>query len=165
MNNSMRLLIVILLVSAFSVSSAATLAGRTVRVTDGDTIVILSEENAQHKIRLQGIDAPERSQAYGKKSKEHLSKSVAGRFVVVEYDKKDRYGRIVGKVLVGGKDVCLEQVIAGFAWHYKKYQNEQAASDRQRYADAENEAREAKRGLWQDAHAIAPWDYRAAKRK
>jgi endonuclease YncB( thermonuclease family) len=101
MNNNMRLLIVILLVSAFSISSATTLAGRTVRVTDGDTIVILSEGNIQHKIRLQGIDAPERKQAYGKKSKEYLSESVAGRFVVVEYDKKDRYGRIIRIGMVG----------------------------------------------------------------
>jgi len=144
---------------------AATLTGRTVRVTDGDTIVILSEGNVQHKIRLQGIDAPERKQAYGKKSKEHLSESVAGRFVVVEYDKKDRYGRIVGKVLVGGQDVCLAQISAGLAWHYKKYQKEQTETDRILYSEAENMAREAKRDLWQDPHAIAPWEYRAAKRK
>jgi len=116
----MRLLIVILLAFPLAAASAATLTGRTVRVTDGDTIVILSEGNAQHKIRLQGIDAPERKQAFGKLSKEHLSESVAGRFVVVEYDKKGRYGRIVGKVLVGGQDVCLAQISAGLAWHYRK---------------------------------------------
>jgi endonuclease YncB( thermonuclease family) len=161
----MRLLIVLLLAFPFAIASAATLTGRTVRVTDGDTIVILSEGNVQHKIRLQGIDAPERGQAYGTKSKKHLSEWVAGRFVVVKMDKRDRYGRVIGKVLVGGKEVCLEQVIAGLAWHYKKYQNEQTASDRQQYADAESEARDAKRGLWQDPQAIAPWDYRAAKRK
>ena len=161
----MRILVFLFLAIQFTCSSAVTLTGRTVRVTDGDTIVILSDGNVQHKIRLQGIDAPERKQAFGTKSKEHLSDSVAGKFVIVEYGKRDRYGRVIGKVLVGGKDVCLEQIIAGFAWHYKKYQNEQTASDRQRYADAENEARDAKRGLWQDPHAIAPWDYRAAKRK
>ena len=161
----MRLLIVLLLAIPFVAASAATLTGRTVRVTDGDTIVILSEGNVQHKIRLQGIDAPERGQAYGTKSKEHLSERVAGRFVVVKTDKRDRYGRVIGKVLVGGKDVCLEQINAGLAWHYKQYQNEQTASDRQWYAEAEKEARDAKRGLWQDPHAIAPWDYRAARRK
>ena len=165
MSHIMRLLIVLLLALPFAAASAATLTGRTVRVTDGDTIVILSEGNVQHKIRLQGIDAPERGQAYGTKSKEHLSEWVAGRFVVVETDKRDRYGRVVGKVLVGGKDVCLAQVVAGFAWHYKKYQSEQTVSDRQRYADAEQEARDAKRGLWQDPQAVAPWDYRAARRK
>ena len=80
-------------------------------------------------------------------------------------DKRDRYGRVIDKVMVGGKDVCLEQINAGLAWHYKQYQNEQIASDRQQYADAENEARDAKRGLWQDPQAIAPWSYRAARRK
>ena len=165
MASGMRLLIVIVLAFPFAASSAATLTGRTVRVTDGDTIVILSDGNVQHKIRLQGIDAPERGQAYGAKSKQHLSEQVAGRFVVVETDKRDRYGRVIGKVLVGGEDVCLEQIIAGLAWHYKKYQNEQTVSDRQQYDEAEEEAREAKRGLWQDPHAIPPWEYRAAKRK
>jgi endonuclease YncB( thermonuclease family) len=159
-----RLWIVILFVFPLA-ASAATLTGRTVRVTDGDTIVILSEGNVQHKIRLQGIDAPERGQAFGTKSKEHLTESVAGRFVVVEYDKRDRYGRIVGKVLVSGKDACLEQIRAGLAWHYKKYQAEQTESDRLIYSEGENEAREAKRGLWQDPHAIPPWEYRAARRK
>lgn len=161
----MRLLIVLLLAIPFVAASAATLTGRTVRVTDGDTIVILSEGNVQHKIRLQGIDAPERGQAYGTKSKEHLSERVAGRFVVVEYEKKDRYGRVVGKVLVGNKDACLEQIRAGLAWHYKKCQKEQTESDRILYSEAENEARDAKRGLWHDPNAIAPWEYRAARRK
>ena len=133
----MSLLIILLLIIPFATTSAATLTGRTVRVTDGDPTVILSNGNVQHKIRLQGIDAPERGQAYGTKSKDYLSEQVAGRYVVVEYDKKDRYGRVVGKVLVAGKDVCLAQFITGFAWHYKKYQNEQAASDRQQYAEAE----------------------------
>jgi endonuclease YncB( thermonuclease family) len=160
-----RIAVFILILITHASLSAATLSGRTVRVTDGDTIVILSEGNVQHKIRLQGIDAPERKQAYGTKSKERLSESVAGRFVVVEYDKKDRYGRIIGKVLIGGKDACLEQIRAGLAWHYKKYQKEQPESDRILYSEAENNAREAKRGLWQDPHALAPWEYRAARRK
>jgi len=100
----MRQWIVLLLAFPFAVASAVTLTGRTVRVTDGDTIVILSEGNVPHKIRLQGIDAPERGQAYGTKSKDHLSDRVAGRFVVVETDNRDRYGRVIGKVLVGGSE-------------------------------------------------------------
>jgi len=161
----MRLIIFLFLLLPISYTSAASLTGKTVRVTDGDTIVILNEGNAQHKIRLQGTNAPERGQAYGRKSKERLSESVAGRFVVVEYDKKDRYGRIVGKVMVGKEDVGLKQVSDGFAWHYKKYQKEQTVTDQILYTEAEVGAREAKRGLWQDPHAIPPWEYRAAKRK
>ena len=160
----MRFTVFILLLASYATSSAATLTGRVVRVTDGDTIVILSEGNLQHKIRLQGIDAPERSQAFGNKSREHLSEMVASQLVVVEYDKRDRYGRIVGKVLVGGEDTCLEQIAAGFAWHYKKYQNEQTETDRQRYSEAEIKARAAKLGLWKDPHAVPPWEYRAVRR-
>ena len=98
---------------------AETLTGRVVRVTDGDTIVVLDMDKVQHKIRLQGIDAPERGQAFGTKSKENLSDLVAGKSVVVDYSKYDRYGRVLGKVIVNGKDVNLEQVEADMAWHYK----------------------------------------------
>jgi endonuclease YncB( thermonuclease family) len=160
----MRLVFLIALLVTQTAASAATLTGKTVRVTDGDTIVILSEGNVQHKIRLQGIDAPERRQAYGTKSKDHLGDLVAGRFVVVEYDKRDRYGRIVGKVLAGDEDACLDQIRAGYAWHYKKYQNEQTQADQRLYSEAELEARDARRGLWQDPHAMPPWEYRAAER-
>ena len=165
MSPIMRLLIVLLLALPFAASSAATLTGRTVRVTDGDTIVILSEGKVQHKIRLQGIDAPERGQAYGTKSKEHLSDAVAGKFVVVEYDKRDRYGRIVGKVLLSNEDINLRQIEAGLAWHYKKYQDEQTTSDRLKYSDAELEARRVRRGLWADNNPVPPWEYRQAKRQ
>jgi len=89
-----------------------------VRVTDGDTIVILdAADKVQHKIRLTGIDAPERHQAFDTKSKEHLSDLVAGKSVVEDYSNFDRYQRNLGKVLVGGEDVNLEQVEAGLAWH------------------------------------------------
>ena len=153
------------LVLAQSIVIADTLTGRVVRVTDGDTIVVLDSGNAQHKIRLTGIDAPERGQAYGTKSKEHLSDSVAGKFVVVEYDKYDRYERILGKVLLSGEDMNLEQIRAGLAWHYKKYQGDQTISDRVKYSDAELDARRHERGLWGDPAPMAPWDYRQAKRE
>ena len=154
----------IFLIAHASISIADSLTGRVVRVTDGDTIVVLDANNAQHKIRLTGIDAPERKQAYGTKSKEHLSDSVAGKFVVVEYDKRDRYERILGKVLLSNEDMNLEQVKAGLAWHYKKYQDEQSTSDREKYSDAELDAMRNKRGLWADHNPVAPWEYRKAKR-
>jgi endonuclease YncB( thermonuclease family) len=143
---------------------ADTLTGRVVRVTDGDTIVILDSADTQHKIRLTGIDAPERKQAFGTKSKEHLSDSIAGKFVVVDYDKRDYYKRILGKVLLNGEDMNLEQIRAGLAWHYKKYQKEQSPSDRALYSAMEVEAREAGRGLWRDPAPVPPWKYRKRKR-
>ena len=80
----MRLTAALLLILFQVEVLADTLSGRVVRVTDGDTIVILDATKTQHKIRLQGIDAPERGQAFGTKSKEHLSNLVAGKAVVVD---------------------------------------------------------------------------------
>jgi len=85
---------------------------------------------------------------------------VAGKFVVVDFGKRDRYERILGKVLLGGEGMNLEQIRAGLAWHYKKYQNEQSPKDRELYSMSEIEAREAKRGLWYDPEPVPPWEYR-----
>jgi len=164
--NSVKQALHIFAILAFCTPShAATLSGHVVRVIDGDTIVVLDDNNAQHKIRLQGIDAPETGQAYGTKSKEHLADSVAGEIVVVEYDKNDRYGQVLGKVLLGGEDMNLEQVKAGLAWHYRNYQEEQTVADRVKYSDAEMDARRHERGLWEDPDHVPPWDYRKAKRE
>ena len=161
----MRIALLFALLFACCLVQADTLTGRVVRVTDGDTIVVLDSTNTQHKIRLTGIDAPERKQAFGTKSREHLSDSVAGKFVIVEYSKRDYYQRILGKVLLDDEDMNLEQIEAGLAWHYKKYQNEQTPSDRELYSDAENEAREARHGLWRDPEPVPPWEYRKLQRK
>jgi endonuclease YncB( thermonuclease family) len=160
----MRTVILMLFAVYLTTASAATLTGRTVRVTDGDTIVILGEGNIQHKTRLQGIDAPEQGQPFGSKSKKHLAAMVAGKDVTVEYNEFDRYGRIVGTVFLNGKDICLEQVSAGLAWHYKKYQGKQSASDRKLYGDAEILAKEDMRGLWSEPFPTPPWDWRHGSR-
>ena len=139
---------------------ADTLTGKVVKITDGDTLYVLDTNYKEHKIRLAGIDAPERKQAYGLASRKHLASIVAGKQVTVEYEKRDRYGRIVGKVLLDGMDVCLEQVKAGFAWHYKKYQHEQSLEDQRLYADAENKARYERLGLWRENNPNPPWEYR-----
>jgi endonuclease YncB( thermonuclease family) len=126
----LRLAVLILLFLNLPLAQAETLSGRVVRVTDGDTIVVLDASKVQHKIRLTGIDAPERGQAFGTKSKEHLFDLIAGKSVVVDYNKFDRYGRTLGKVLQNGEDVNLEQVESGMAWHDKNYQGEQTSADR-----------------------------------
>ena len=143
---------------------AGTIEGRVVSVADGDTVTVLDAANVQHKIRLSGIDAPEKAQAFGNRSKESLSGMVFDKPVTVETEKKDRYGRAVGKVLINGMDVNLEQVQRGFAWHYKEYEREQSANDRKLYDFAEKEARTTRRGLWRDAEPLAPWEFRKAKR-
>jgi len=141
-------------------AQAETLLGKVIHVQDGDSITVLDDTRTQHKIRLTGIDAPERRQAFGSVAKESLAEQVAGQSVAVEWDKVDRYGRKVGKVLLGGLDSNLVQVKRGLAWHYKQYQREQSPTDRQSYAAAEAEAREAKLGLWRDAEPMPPWEFR-----
>ena len=143
-----------------SLSVAGTVTGNVVGVSDGDTVTVLDASHVQHKIRLEGIDAPEKAQPFGQRSKENLSKWVFGREVVVETTKTDKYQRAVGKVLVNRVDANLEQVKAGFAWHYKEYSNEQSAADRVRYAQAEDLARSSKLGLWRDVNPMPPWQWR-----
>ena len=141
-------------------AAADTLHGRVVGVSDGDTVTILDAANKQTKIRLMGIDAPEKAQAFGARSKQSLSDLVFNKQVTVEFYKQDKYGRTIGKILVNGLDTNLEQIKVGMAWHYKKYQKEQSVDDRSFYADAEEAARTKKIGLWLDSNPMPPWDWR-----
>ncbi len=156
--------LLVLSVLAFGhISHADVLHGLVVSVSDGDTITVLDESKQQHKIRLMGIDAPEKKQAYGQRSKESLSELVYMKDVDVTWTKRDRYGRTVGQVSVDGTDMCLEQIKRGMAWHYKQYQREQAESDRSLYSDSESLAREMKIGLWHDETPIEPSIFRHNK--
>jgi endonuclease YncB( thermonuclease family) len=138
--------------------------GRVVGVADGDTVTVLDDRKVQHKVRLAGIDAPEKGMPYGQRSKQYLSDLVFGKTVILEGDKIDRYGRTVAKILLNGRDVNLAQIAAGMAWHYKKYEREQSSNDRMLYGAEELNARAARRGLWEDPQPVAPWDWRAEKR-
>jgi endonuclease YncB( thermonuclease family) len=145
-------------------ASAQTLVGRVVAIADGDTLTVLDDQKTQHKIRLAGIDAPERKQPFGQVSKQYLSSLVSGQSVEVKIEKQDRYRRSIGKVLVNGRDANLALVTAGLAWHYKKYQNEQNLSDRLLYSSAETQARQERRGLWSNQKPVAPWAWRGGER-
>jgi endonuclease YncB( thermonuclease family) len=141
-------------------AGAETLMGRVVGIADGDTITILDAFNQQHRIRLYGIDAPEKKQPFGARSKQNLAALAFAKHVIVEWTKPDRYGRIVGKVIVDGQDVGLQKLQAGLAWWYRTYAREQSPQDRAAYSQAENEARMARVGLWGDSHSVPPWEYR-----
>jgi endonuclease YncB( thermonuclease family) len=154
-----------LLLALACAAYAETVTGRVVGVADGDTITVLDADKVQHKIRLAGIDAPEKKQAFGNRSKESLSDMVFDKTVNVETEKRDRYGRQIGKVLVNGQDVNLVQVERGMAWFYRQYQREQSPNDRKLYEAAEDAARAGKRGLWRDADPMPPWDFRHNKSK
>jgi len=140
--------------------NAATLQGKVIGVADGDTVTLLDDQKNQHKIRLQGIDAPEKAQAFGNKSKQSLHEMVHGKEVFVDVQKKDKYGRSVGKILVNQTDACLEQIKRGMVWHYKQYANEQSPEDRDVYAQAESTARAQSLGLWKDKSPTPPWAFR-----
>lgn len=163
------------IVTAIYISTSAygaTLEGKVVGVSDGDTITVLAEGNKPEKIRLVGIDAPEKRQPYGEKSKLNLSRLVFGKIVEVDWSHKDRYGRIIGKVLFpqgncSSKcptlDAGLSQIEVGLAWHYKQYQSEQTSNDRSVYSNAEKRARQERIGLWAEASPIPPWSFRRNK--
>jgi endonuclease YncB( thermonuclease family) len=127
---------------------------RIVGVHDGDTITGLDEHEVQHKVRLDAIDAPELGQPFGQAAKKALSAKVFGKDVVVVPKTKDRYGRTIGHVIVDGRDVNLEMLEEGMAWHYKHYDHNA------RLARAEEESRAARNGLWADGGAVPPWEWR-----
>jgi endonuclease YncB( thermonuclease family) len=135
-------------------------SGQVIAVTDGDTVKVLNKDNVVERIRVAGIDAPEKKQPFGTQSKHSLSALTFDKKVDVFFDKRDRYGRIIGKIVIGNTDVGLEQVRRGLAWHYKRYMSEQSPGDQSSYAKAEEEASAAKRGLWRDPVPVAPWDWR-----
>ena len=146
------------------VSFAEELIGKVIKVSDGDTITVLDSNNQKHKIRLKGIDAPESQQAFGDISTQSLSELVYDKEVLVTWDKKDKYYRILGKVIVDGRDVNYEQLKKGLAWYYKQYEKDLSDEDRKKYSEAEEWARNYTEGLWADSNSIPPWEFRR-KRK
>jgi len=139
-------------VSALAEAQRPMLAGKVVGITDGDTLKVLV--GAPINIRLEGIDAPEGGQSFGTQAKKHLSDLCFEKYVTVEVTGVDRYGRTLGFVYVAGANANAGMIRDGYAWHFKEY-----SKDLQ-LAKLEVDARKAKRGLWQDASPMPPWDWR-----
>lgn len=132
-------------------------------VADGDTLTARCQTEAgteTAKIRLSGIDAPERRQAFGDVSRDSLAALAFGKSIEAHCHKTDRYGRRVCRVTSSGADIGLKQIDAGLAWHYKSYEREQPASERTAYAQAELVAHNTRRGLWRDDSPVPPWEWR-----
>ena len=140
------------------------LQGKVIRVVDGDSITVLDSKNEQHKIRLAGIDTPERKQPYGKVARQFLAKHIFKKQVCVGWYKRDKYQRLVGVVRFENEDINLKLIKAGLAWHYKQYESEQSKSDRVLYANAHEKAKGSNIGLWGDYRVIAPWLWRRGER-
>lgn len=167
-----RLVLAALFLLLSTAAAAAELRGKVIAVADGDTLTILDDTHQQHRIRISGIDAPERRQPYGDRAKQHLVRLAHGKSVLVVWHKRDRYGRIVGIVLAAQcarsacphtLDIGLEQIKAGLAWHYTRYAREQEPAERLAYAMVEREARARRTGLWQEHAPVPPWDYRGSR--
>lgn len=157
----------LLLLLGWSVSAPALadLSGRAIGVHDGDTITVLGPDRQHHRVGLAGIDAPERGQPFGFRSKENLGKLVYDRDVIVKGVGKDARGRLVGKVFADGQDVGLMQVRAGLAWWDRAYAGAQTPDERAIYERTEDAARTHKLRLWRDPEPIPPWEWRSNKRK
>jgi endonuclease YncB( thermonuclease family) len=159
----------LLLVSALA--AAESFSGKVVNVSDGDTITVLDSENKRIRVRINGIDAPEKGrkpvpgQPYADKSRQHMLDLAKGKAALVTWHKQDRYGRFIGRVDVDGVDVGLEQLRAGLAWVYREYLGEVAPADRPTYLAAERQAQEARAGLWGEGKPVPPWEWRKAVRE
>lgn len=155
----MRLLLLILFLSlTLEAFGSEILNGRVIGVLDGDTLSLLNEDAVTFRIRLAQIDAPEKRQAFGQRSKQSLSDLAFDRQAEVRIETRDRYGRLVGKVRVGGQDINLLQIQRGMAWVYRRYAKDPL------YFEAEDKARRSRVGLWADPEPTPPWIFRHPKR-
>lgn len=140
-------------------ASAQTFTGQVVSIADGDTLTVLVDGNRQVKVRLAEIDAPEKKQPFGTRSRQALGDLCFRKPAEIKTQTIDRYGRAVARVKCAGRDANAEQVRAGMAWVYDQF-----VTDRSLYA-VQAEAKAARRGLWADAAPVAPWEWRKSKRK
>ncbi|MFN4286637.1 MAG: thermonuclease family protein [Lacibacter sp.] len=157
---AMRWLFLAVLIAAAPtlLQAQRTLTGRAVKIIDGDTFDLLVGTTT-YRIRLQGIDCPERGQPYSRRATEALGNWCRMGPLTVRYGSKDRNGRILGDVYTAnGTWINLKLVEEGWAWHFTKYSSDG------RLRRAEAAARSARRGLWQQGNAVAPWDWRRGKR-
>jgi endonuclease YncB( thermonuclease family) len=138
--------------------------GRATRVYDGDSFALLGADGRRLQIRISGIDAPEKGQAFADRSRRHLSQLLLQKDLLITPIKTDVYGRIVAVVSADEQDIGLAQLRAGLAWHFLRYARDQSVEQRQAYARAEAEAREARVGLWRDREPLEPWRFREKQR-
>lgn len=147
-------LIPILLFFETACAQSGDFSGKVIKIADGDTFTVLTEDMAQVRIRINGIDAPESKQAYGQKSRQWLADKIFGKTVQLTNTSQDRYGRTVATVILKDEDIGLSSILAGMAWHYSRF------FESEQYAAAQREAQQERRGLWQDPNPINPYEYR-----
>ena len=141
-------------------NTRAPFPAKVLRVMDGDSLTVLDPHGQMTGIRLHAVDAPERQQRFSSEARSALQSRLLRQEVIITPLYREQNGRIVARVSLEGRDVALEQIRRGLAWHYRRYAREQTPQDRKRYADGEREARAARIGLWADPLPTAPWNYR-----
>lgn len=152
----------LLLWALFCAATAHAFSGKVIHIADGDTITVLAEGHRQVKIRLYGIDCPEKRQAFGNRAKQHMGRLVGGQTVEVEDLGTDRYGRTLGIVRSpDGTNVNRQMIATGMAWVYRQYCTRPECGEWMR---KEKEARAAGHGLWADPVAVPPWTWRKMQR-
>ena len=158
-----RLVALLCIVVPFYGAVAATITGQVVGVTDGDTMTV-SVDGRRVKVRLAGIDAPERKQPFGVRSRHYLEKLCFRKPVKIDDRGRDRYGRVVGRVNCAGRDASAEMIGAGMAWVYDGNADDRAMYRRDLYR-LEDSARAARRGLWTNRKPIPPWEWRKKRKE
>ncbi|HXY35360.1 MAG TPA: thermonuclease family protein [Planctomycetaceae bacterium] len=151
-------LIFVLAARACCATPRHALVGQVVKIADGDTLTVLDQSRVQHKIRLAGIDAPEKSQAFGTQARNALASKVFRQTVRVEVTDTDRYGREVGRVFCSRRFINAEMVRDGLAWRYPQFDKPGE------FEAPETDARRHHRGLWAESDPVPPWEFRKAKR-
>ena len=131
-----------------------TVEGKVTRIIDGDSILVTDSKSVEYEVQLEGIDAPELKQEFGKESTEGLSKLLKDKMVRITWKSKDNFERLLAQVYDGDKHINMELIKTGMAWHFKRYNNDEEL------AKAETAAKAAKKGLWAKESPLAPWDYR-----
>ena len=151
-------------------SVRADFTAKVLRVVDGDTVHVVNKAGQKFKVRLTGIDAPEKNQPYGLASTYKLTEILVNKWVLLKSKPNngnlysiDRYNRVLAKVILDGRDINLAQVSSGYAWHFKRYQKQQSSIDRELYSQAELYAKKNELGLWGEKNPIAPWKWRKIK--
>jgi endonuclease YncB( thermonuclease family) len=160
MKKTLVLIPLLLAAFLFAKDPISVLSGRVVKVSDGDTITVLNADNEQKRIRLYGIDAPEKKQPYGEAARKYLADQVAGLDIDVSVYDVDRYGRSVGRIIIDGSDVNRAMIAAGLAWVYPQYCKIPECAE---WKQIEQEAGAARRGLWQEPNPTPPWEWRRKK--
>lgn len=140
--------------------SKKTITGKVIGISDGDTITILDSRKNAHKVRLYGIDSPERDQPFGNAAKTFISHLVATKIADVHIYESDSYGRSVGLVTVNGININQRLIDTGYAWQARQYCK---ASFCDSWIKAEQKARMDKSGLWRLEQPVSPWEWRKAK--